>query len=246
MLFTRENLKLSVVAAGCLLIGLGGPAVAAQVRATFADNAGAVDGFSAVGAGATVTQRKGKLVATNPTTGRLPDNLIATAPNAAKLGGFTPAQTHGLPLTVAGATLVGGSSTTAGGGASLPPSGNPGVVWTFTVPPDYKAGSKITLDLVLESFGGSCSIVFDASGFAGPVGGQVNLTNHWAVSGDSATGAVAFPAGGGSVAVKKTLTWSSTATAPGQFVSLTLTRNSGSPSDTCAGEAYVWSALVRY
>jgi len=243
---TREHIRTIVIGGICLLVGLAAPATANQLRTTFADNADKVDGFHAVGSGATTTQRKGKLVATNATTGRLPDNIIATAPNAAKLGGFTPAQLHGLPLTVAGATLVNGSATTAGGGAALPATGNPGILWTFTVPPDYKAGSKITLDLVLESFNGSCSIVFDASGFAGPVSGEVNLTNHWAVSGDSATGAVTFPAGSGSLAIKKTLVWSSPATAPGQFVSLTLTRNSGSPSDTCIGDAYIWSALVRY
>jgi hypothetical protein len=59
-----------------------GGAVAAIVR-----NSHMVDGRHAVGAGASVKARKGKLVATSPKTGKLPSNIIATAPNARRLGG---------------------------------------------------------------------------------------------------------------------------------------------------------------
>lgn len=51
-------------------------------------NARMVDGFSAVKSDATVKHRAGKLVATNK-HGRLPDNIIKEAPNAARLGGLS-------------------------------------------------------------------------------------------------------------------------------------------------------------
>jgi hypothetical protein len=54
----------------------------------YAVNADKVDGKHAAAAGASISQRKGKLVATSGTSGRLPNNIIATAPNAAKLQGL--------------------------------------------------------------------------------------------------------------------------------------------------------------
>lgn len=67
----------------------GGPAIAHGVRhAMFAHNADKVDGKHAVGAGATVQARKGKIVATSGATGRLPNNIIARAPDAALLDGL--------------------------------------------------------------------------------------------------------------------------------------------------------------
>jgi hypothetical protein len=68
------------------MVTAGGPALARTV-VDFAKNAGQVDAKSAVGAKASVAHRKGKLVATSKVTGRLPNNIIATAPNAARLGG---------------------------------------------------------------------------------------------------------------------------------------------------------------
>lgn len=71
----------------------GGPAIAHGVQyALFAHNADKVDGKHAVGSGATVSARKGKLVATSAKTGRLPNNIIAQAPNATKLQGKTAAE----------------------------------------------------------------------------------------------------------------------------------------------------------
>lgn len=64
----------------------GAPAMAGAVVG-FARNAGKVDGKSAVGAGASIAGRKGKLVATSARSGRLPDNIIAKAPNADKIDG---------------------------------------------------------------------------------------------------------------------------------------------------------------
>lgn len=67
---------------------LGGPAVSAVSAVFDAQNADKVDGKHAVGAGASTANRKGKLVATSGTTGRLPNNIIAKAPDANKLDGF--------------------------------------------------------------------------------------------------------------------------------------------------------------
>lgn len=67
--------------AGAALVG--GPAVA-RVIADYARNAERVDGFSAVGFGS--EHRAGKVVATDD-RGRLPDNIIRHAPDAARLGG---------------------------------------------------------------------------------------------------------------------------------------------------------------
>lgn len=75
-----------VLAAGALIISAanaGGPAIAKALGT----NSDTVDGFDAVKSSTPAKQRKGKLVATSPKTGRLPDNIIAKAPNAAKLAG---------------------------------------------------------------------------------------------------------------------------------------------------------------
>ncbi len=82
---TTRFLTLAVTTALMSLLAIGGIAVAA---ATYdATNADKVDGKHAVNADATVTARKGKLVATSPTTGRLPNNIIAKAPDADRLDG---------------------------------------------------------------------------------------------------------------------------------------------------------------
>lgn len=77
------------VAMATAAVTASAPAIAHGVKhALFAHNAAAVDGKSAVGAEATTRQRMGKLVATDPVTGRLPNNLIKKAPNADKLDGL--------------------------------------------------------------------------------------------------------------------------------------------------------------
>jgi hypothetical protein len=75
-----------VVAALTAAVTAGAPAVAETI-ADFARNADKVDGKHAVGAAASIEQRKGKLVATNGQTGRLPNNIIRKAPDADRLDG---------------------------------------------------------------------------------------------------------------------------------------------------------------
>ena len=67
-------------------VTVGAPAVAdAVVR--YARNADKVDGKHAVPASASTAERKGKLVATSGTTGRLPNNIIGKAADEDKLDG---------------------------------------------------------------------------------------------------------------------------------------------------------------
>lgn len=79
-------------AVSVLAAALAAPAIGHGVHAAFAHNADKVDNKHAVGAGASKSARAGKLVATNG-TGRLPNDIIAMAPNSKKLGGKTLAQT---------------------------------------------------------------------------------------------------------------------------------------------------------
>lgn len=89
MMLSRDNVKLALVAAFCLTVPLAAPAVGHGVEhALFAHDSDKVDGKHAVSSGASTDTRKGKLVATNATTGRLPNNIIAKAPDAGLLDGL--------------------------------------------------------------------------------------------------------------------------------------------------------------
>ncbi len=82
---SRENVKLGIVAVFCITVSLVAPASADAVRRAL--NADTVDGKSAVSAGASTNARKGKLVATQTSNGKLPNSIIAKAGNANKLDG---------------------------------------------------------------------------------------------------------------------------------------------------------------
>lgn len=75
-IFTRENVKLAVVAVACLLIAWTGPSIAHGVHAQFAHNADKVDGKHAVSSGASLNKAKKKLVA-HDSNGMLPDRFVA-------------------------------------------------------------------------------------------------------------------------------------------------------------------------
>jgi hypothetical protein len=84
---TRHRIELLVVAAAAAVLTTAGPALARTV-ADFAKNSDKVDNFDAVGAGASIDARSGKLVATGAATGRLPNNIIAKAPDSNLLDGI--------------------------------------------------------------------------------------------------------------------------------------------------------------
>jgi hypothetical protein len=84
----RNHTETILVAMITAAVTAAAPALAHGVQhALFAHNADKVDGKHAVGAGSSVEARRGRLVATSGTTGRLPDNIIATAPNSDQLDG---------------------------------------------------------------------------------------------------------------------------------------------------------------
>jgi hypothetical protein len=85
-MFEIRDVKVVIVAMATAAVTAAAPAAAGAI-VDMARNSDKVDGKHAVAASASVRARKGKLVATSPATGRLPDNIISTAPNAARLGG---------------------------------------------------------------------------------------------------------------------------------------------------------------
>ena len=100
----RHHLPIFITAVLTATVFAAGPTVA---RAAFdAVNSDKVDGKHAVGASATPANRAGKLVATN-NRGRLPNNIIAKAPDANKVDGvdssvllnrYTKAQIDAMPF----------------------------------------------------------------------------------------------------------------------------------------------------
>src|SRR3712207_5624776 len=83
---TRTVLVAGGTGAVTAAVMVAGPAVGAAV-VRYPRNAGKGDGEHAVGSGASRAGCPGKLVATSGRTGRLPNNIIAKAPNASRLGG---------------------------------------------------------------------------------------------------------------------------------------------------------------
>lgn len=79
-----RDVRTAVISVIATSVVIGAPATAAVMSA----NSDRVDGKHAVGAATAVDARKGKLVATNRTNGRLPNNIIAKAPNADLLDGL--------------------------------------------------------------------------------------------------------------------------------------------------------------
>ena len=107
-------LAISIAALVVAVLGATGPAVAHGVQhALFAHNADKVDGRHAVGASATVNGRKGNLVATNGTTGRLPNSIIAKAPDANLLDGLNSTAFLRAGATAADANMLDGLDSTA-------------------------------------------------------------------------------------------------------------------------------------
>ncbi len=244
--FFRNNAKLIVVAAVAILLGLSAPAVGHGVHAKFAHNADKVDGKHAVGAGAGVAKRRGKLVATNK-SGYLPNNIIKRAPDAARLGGFTHAQMSSMPLLVQGAG-VSGTATVGSGGVNLSAGSTGEMRFGFIVPPDHTEGTELHADIVYrEHSSGACSWHISTSGLVGPnehLGDMVSHNGAWAFPGHTGwQGTIPVPAGGSNT-FKATFTWPHT-DAPGKYVQFAVQRNGGNAADTC-GAIQVMGVQIRY
>ncbi len=141
-MYHRVSLVVSISAVVIAVVTAAAPGVAQGVLAVAGLNADMVDGRHAVGFGATVDNRKGRLVATSGVTGRLPNDIIAKAPNADKVDGHdangltrvammatsdtldlgTGEQTYGSPLTITapgdGFVVVYGSTTVRNNGCT--------------------------------------------------------------------------------------------------------------------------------
>jgi hypothetical protein len=110
MRFCKTPSPAMIVALIALFVALSGSATAVTV--TYAQNSDKVDGKHAVSYRATVSARKGKLVATSGTTGRLPNNIIAQAPNANLLDGINSTGFYQSGSKVADANLFDGIDST--------------------------------------------------------------------------------------------------------------------------------------
>ena len=84
----RRHLGTVAIAMVTALATANAPAIAHGVHALFAHKADKVDGLHAVKSSVSKKKRRGKLVATDPTTGRLPNNILKRAPNSNKLDGL--------------------------------------------------------------------------------------------------------------------------------------------------------------
>ncbi len=111
----NSNRAALIMSAGALVIavaGVGGPVVA---KAFDAQNADKVDGKHAVTSSASAAQRKGKLVATSPDNGRLPNNIIRKAKDADKLDGLDGPAVMFPSAVPAGQLLIGWASADVNG-----------------------------------------------------------------------------------------------------------------------------------
>lgn len=233
-----------VVLALAVLVGFSGGAVA---KAKYdAKNAHKVDGKHAVSAGAPVAKRKGKLVATNA-SGRLPNNIIAKAPDAARLGGFTHAQTSAMTIPPQGVGSS-GAAIVGADGVTLPAAGTGELRFGVVVPPDHVPDAPFEVDVVYrEDSPGACSWSVATSGLEGPdsdTGSDIH-NGGWQFpgSGSGYSGLVSVPAGDGSVHTL-TLSWPFLDN-PGMFIQLGLARVGGDAADTCSTVS-VYGIQLRY
>jgi hypothetical protein len=215
-----------------VLVAAAGGGAAAKARFD-AKNADKVDGKHAVGAKVTVDKRKGKLVATDPKTGKLPRNIVAISP----------------VLAIAPQGVWTDGSTTAGrDGVSFPPTGSGEMRFGFVVPPAHKPDTGIDVDVVYrEDSTGACSWFAATSGLEGPdspTGSDIH-NGGWQFpgSGTGYDGAVSVPAGDGSVHTA-TFHWPFQDD-PGMFIQLAVDRQGDDAADTC-GYVTVYGIQVRY
>lgn len=181
------------------------------------------------------------------TSGFLPNNIIKTAPNSSRLGGFTHAQMASMPLLVQGAGVT-GTATVNATGVTLAGSGTGEMRFGFLVPPDHKEGTPLHADIVYREFtSGACSWFVATSGLVGPnehLGDYISHNGAWLVPGTSSySGAISVPTGG-SDTFQTTFTWPFT-DAPGKYVQFAVQRQAENAADTC-GTVQVMGIQIRY
>lgn len=242
----KENLTLSLAAAALVVsvAGTGGPALARAVV-----DADKVDGLSAVKASAPKAQRKGKLVATSPTTGRLPDSVLGRAADSARLGGVPAAQLRSVPLPATGGDYVGGASGSGGGAVQLPDAGTPRVTVSLVLPADYRAGAPLRVAADLATAPGGCSVLVTATGGTLVASAGTVVPATFTVNGAAAPAQTTFgpvPGGGSLSVLRTTFRATSPAFQAGRTVLLQVGRGATSPLDNCTGDALLTSFVVTY
>jgi len=106
----RRHAPIVITAVVTATVFAAGPTVA---QAAFdAVNSDKVDGKHAVGAGASITSRAGKLVATNG-SGRLPNNILAKAPDSESLDGKDSTEFLGFADTASDSDMLDGQDSSA-------------------------------------------------------------------------------------------------------------------------------------
>ena len=154
----RASLVLAALALMVAIAGVGAPGFADAAKRLV--NADQVDGLDAVTAKASVNQRKGKLVATSPKTGRLPNNVIKKAPDAAKLGGKGPAaylkksstkrRTLSFPAQSLNDNPVGSNPAPVGEGLAYASDLAGGGILSIARPLDW-AGTDVTVKVLIRT-----------------------------------------------------------------------------------------------
>jgi len=159
----RSNATTVVVAAITALLVAGAPALARNASSfAKAGDADTVNGFGAVGCHATVANRSGNLVATCPDTGRLPNNIIAKAPDASQLDGLDSTAFLGVGAKAADSDLLDGQDSSAflGAGAKAADSDQlDGLDSTGFLRTGDKAADANTLDGI-DSLGFARSTIY--------------------------------------------------------------------------------------
>jgi len=231
---SKESIKLLAVIVTLVVVGSAVPAAAIIA------NADKVDGFDAVGYGASISARKGKLVATSKSTGRLPNNIIATAPDSAKLGGKTAAQLRTMSVPVSAGHISGGASLSLG--SVIMPNTSSSWWISLMIPPEHPTSVPISLDLVFGVDGAeSCAWQADTLGAVSQVG-ATTLQRNWFVTDSTTSFPISVPAGTSTV-FKHTFILQGTV-APTSAVKFGLTRVQ---LDTNAcGDVNLRGVLVHY
>lgn len=249
-MLSRENAKLAAVAAVSITVALAAPAAA--TAAYDALNADKVDGKHAVAAGASVNNRKGKLVATSATTGRLPNNIVAKAPDADRLDGMDSSKLRYINLDVMAAFVngVGSGQSRAYGpnfGIHLVDGGGD-VSASVVVPPDF-TGTSMKLHVLWHIAETGCSVqVLPNSVSVGGVG-TVIPSGGSSTAGLSGGGVIAAPGTANQVAQT---VWTlgppsdSRPLQPGQAYGFGFFRNNGSDPDNCTADLVIGGMWITY
>jgi len=227
-MFSKDNLKLVAVAAFCLAVGLAGPSVAGAVQQGL--NADQVDGKHAVGAKAKIAKRKNKLVATNK-QGYLPSNIIQ---------GTTALRSVWIPTQAIGTTEPKDFY-----GAFLPDAQLDSINVMAQLPPSYRSGAPVTLDLTYVKGPSACTVSL------GTLGDHISPSTSsagsliWNLPVNAFAGDVALPGTTGNLRLRLV----SVENAPlhaGDYVGVRVQRNGNSVTDVCAQSVYVYGAQLRF